>query len=143
MNILNIKLVALFFGIIVTTITTAYATDKTDKESAHMQSMHEHMTAMHAQMQAIHAEKDPEKRKQLMQAHRQSMHDGMRMMHSMNHKGRMGMMRGGKHKATKNGDTMSDCMRMEHMGHRMDMMEQMMEQMMLHEDAHRHHAHKQ
>ena len=132
----------LIFISIVSMITlTANATEKVDRHT-HMKNMDEHMTAMHDQMKAIHAEKDAEKRKQLMQAHRQSMHDGMKMMHAMGHKGRMGKMHREKHKTIKKEESMNDCMRMEHMGHRMDMMHQMMEQMMLHEDAHRHHAHK-
>ena len=143
MKKLNIKSLMLFISVLIVTSMTAYAREN-DNRHAHMQNMHDHMTAMHAQMQAIHAEKNPEKGKQLMQAHRQSMHEGMKMMHKMGHKGKMGMMHGEKHKANKKEESADNCKQMEHMGHRMDMMNQMMEQMMLHEDAHhRHHASKQ
>lgn len=118
-----------------------------------MQDMHELMGAMQAQMQAIHAEKDPEKRRQLMQAHRQSMHEGMSMMHDMGGKGMMGMMHGDGQKAKEDDGEDSDKSeyrhrhrdmdehaRMDHMEERMDMMQMMMEQMMQHEEAmHRHH----
>ena len=116
-----------------------------------MQDMYELMGAMQAQMQAIHAEKDPEKRRQLMQAHRQSMHEGMGMMHDMGGRGMMGMMHGDNQKARKGESEDSDkserrhrdmdeYARMDHMEERMDMMQMMMEQMMQHEEAmNRHH----
>ena len=131
-------------------ITAVYAVDKNNEETsnsvphkgpAHMEKMHTHMKMMKIQMQAIHDEKDPAKRKQLMQAHRQSMHEGMKMMRRMGGTGRMGMMHGDRQK-TKNKDRkINQHARMEHMEHRMDMMHMMMDQMMQHEDAHQHHHH--
>ena len=108
----------------------------------HMEGMNEHMEAMHAQMQAIHAEKDPEKRRALMEAHRQSMHEGMEMMNSMCGKGRMGMMHRDDNKKAEKGKTNLDKhARMDHLEHRMDMMQKMMDQMMQHEDVKHRHMH--
>lgn len=105
--------------------------------AGHSQEMDNHMTA-------IHAEKDPEKRRILMEAHRQSMHEGMEMMHGMGGNGRMGMM----HKQSDENDTakkgkgkMDDQVRMDNMEHRMDMMQKMMGQMMQYEDAKHRHMH--
>ena len=146
----TIPLLMIIISTVMMITTVVYATEKENegKESltseshrgpAHMQQMHQHMDAMHAQMQAIHAEKDPEKRQQLMQAHRQSMHEGMKMMHGMRGHGRMGMMQEEKPRHKKGDGKMDQNARMEHMEHRMDMMQRMMNQMMQHEEAHRHH----
>jgi hypothetical protein len=104
---------------------------------------------MHEQMQAIHAEKDPEKRKQLMQEHRKSMHEGMEMMHGMMGGGMMMGMHGDaskengkKHKHGKGEGPMDPESRMNMMEERMDMMQMMMEQMMQHEEAKHQHPKK-
>ncbi len=103
------------------------------------EEMSNHMEAMHAQMQAIHAEKDPEKRRILMQAHRQSMHEGMRMMHGRDGNGRMGMMHRGNKSDEQVKGKMDEHARLDRMEHRMETMHKMMEQMMQHDDVrHRH-----
>ena len=108
----------------------------------HMEEMNEHMATMHAQMLAIHAEKDPEKRRILMEAHRKSMHEGMQMMDNMYGMGRMGMMhRDGRKKAEKGKANLDKHARMDHLEHRMDIMQKMMDQMMQHEDAKHRHMH--
>lgn len=148
----NTLLIMLSICLAAVMTTTVYAAEKNldeaskSKSNNHMghmghgnsQKMDEHMAVMHAQMQAIHAEKDPAIRKQLMQAHRQSMHQGMQMMHGMGHKGKMGMMHKENGNTMKGKEKMGDHARMEHMEHRMDMMQKMMEQTMQHEEAHMH-----
>ena len=158
MKTLTTTLLTLAISIVAVMATTVYAAendlDKASKSeshhhmghmsSGHTQEMNDHMAAMHAQMQAIHAEKDPEKRRILMEAHRQSMHEGMQMMHGMGGNGRMGMMhrQSGKNDAAKKGKgKMDEHARMDHMEHRMDMMQKMMDQMMQHEDAKHRHMH--
>lgn len=155
MKTLTILLITLSICLVAVMTTTVYAAEKdldeTSKSKSHhhmghmghmghgnSQEMNEHMTVMHAQMQAIHAEKDPAIRKQLLQAHRQSMHEGMQMMHGMGGNGKMGMMHKENGKAMKGKEKIDDHAKMEHMEHRMDMMQKMMEQMMQHEDAHMH-----
>ena len=152
MKTLTTLLITLSICLVAVMATTVYAAEKdldeTSKSKSHhhmghmghgnSQEMNEHMTVMHAQMQAIHAEKDPAIRKQLMQAHRQSMHEGMQMMHGMGGNGKMGMMHKENGKAMKGKEKIDDHAKMEHMEHRMDMMQKMMEQMMQHEDAHMH-----
>lgn len=136
--------------------TAVFATEKESeattntvlhKGHAYREKMDTHMKMMKIQMQAIHEETDPEKRKVLMQAHRQSMHEGMKMMHGNGGHGMMGMMHGDKHKGMKNKTKdkehvqgkMDQHARMEHMEHRMNTMQMMMEQMMQHENAmHKH-----
>ena len=133
------KILLLFFGMLVIAIAAVNASEN-DSRDTHMQNMRDHMTSMHAQMQAIHAEKDPEKRQQLMQAHRESMHKGMEMMHEMGGEGKMGMHHRHKQQAKKKAENTENHRCMERMEHRVDAMQMMMEQMMMHEDAHRHHA---
>jgi hypothetical protein len=147
MKILTTTLLMLSISIAVLMNTTVYAAEehepsnasnsKSQTENAGMMKMHENMSAMQAQMQAIHAEKDPVKRKELMQAHRKSMHEGMQMMmQDMGGNGMMGgMMHGGKQKAMMGNRKMDEHARMDHMEERMNMMQQMMDQMMQHEDA--------
>ncbi len=146
MKTLTTLLILLSLCLVAAMATTVYAAEKdleeTSKSKSHhhmghmghgnSQEMNEHMTVMHAQMQAIHAEKDPAIRKQLMQAHRQSMHEGMQMMHGMGGKGKMGMMNKENDKAMKSKGKMDDQARMQHMEHRIDMMQ--------HEDAQHMHS---
>ena len=151
MKILTSTLLLLVISAL-TMVITVNASEKTldDEEIVshhhmgvkHMEGINEHMEAMHAQMQAIHAEKDPEKRRILMQAHRKSMHEGMQMMDNMCGMGRMGMMHRDDNKKAEKGKTNLDKhARMDHLEHRMDMMQKMMDQMMQHEDVKHRHMH--
>ncbi len=87
-----------------------------------MTKMHEHMEQMQAMMQAIKKEKDPAKRKQLMQKHMDNMQDSMKMMG--------GAMMGTTSKG--NMSTMSMDEKMNMMQNQMDMMGMMMQQMLEH-----------
>jgi len=108
-----------------------------------MMAMHSQMNQMQALMAKIHEEKDPNKRRELMQQHMAMMQSGMRMMMG---KGGQGMMGGnmGKGGAGMNGNGMMGdkdksapmmdmSQRMDMMQERMNMMQMMMEQMMDHD----------
>jgi hypothetical protein len=100
-----------------------------------MQKMHEHMKTMEAQMQAIRAEQDLDERKKLMQAHRKTIRDGMKMMmEDEGGKGKMGKMKEEIHKAMKGEEKTDVPARVENMEEHLDMMVQMMEQMMHHQN---------
>ena len=126
------------------TETESGAATNTELHKGHEQKekMDTHMKMMKIQMQAIREEADPEKRKVLMQAHRQSMREGMKMMRGNGGQGMMSMMHGDRNKGMKNKmkgkehshGKMDQHVRMEHMEHRMNTMQMMMEQMMQHED---------
>ena len=108
-----------------------------------MEKMQEKMKKMQEQMKKIHSAKDPAERQKLMKEHMQSMQEGMKMM------GRKGAaMKGGDMmvKAKKDqaesmtdaGDGMEMCMMMKKhksVESRMDMMQQMLEQLIEHETA--------
>ena len=80
--------------------------------------MPEMMTRMHEQMSQIQATADPKERERLMQEHMKTMHESMPMMQGM-----------------KEGAGPGGAQRMDAMSRRMDMMEQMMQQMLEHQKA--------
>jgi len=90
----------------------------------HMSQMQARMKAMQAQMDTIRNTKDPKERQKLMQEHMQAMQANMKMMRGMGGP----MMMGGGPMAG-----MDPKNQQEMMGHRMDMMQMMMEQMMQHQ----------
>jgi hypothetical protein len=86
--------------------------------SAPAGKMPEMMTRMQGQMKQIHATTDPKERARLMDEHMKAMHESMPMTRGM-----------------EEGSGMSGAQRMDAMGRRMDMMEQMMQQMLEHQKA--------
>ena len=133
-------------------ITAPPAAQQESKGSAGMegmQSMQKNMKAMHELMGKIQSSNDPAEKTQLLKQHMQAMRDQMKgmqgkggmMMGRMDggmgegakkQTNAMSMMCGGK-KGTKSGDMMMKCHRM--MQARMDMMQDMMGQMLEHEEA--------
>ncbi len=100
-----------------------------------MQKMHDHMKLMQVQMEAIRSETDLDRRKQLMQGHRQSIREGMKMMmKDDSNKGAMGKKKEEIHAAMKHEGKMSSHVRAENMEEHLDLMQQMMEQMMHHQN---------
>jgi hypothetical protein len=79
--------------------------------------MPEMMTRMHEQIKQIHGTSDPKERERLMAEHMKTMQESMPMMRGMNEGSAMG------------------AQRMDGMSRRMDMMEQMMQQMLEHQKA--------
>ncbi|MFK7816730.1 MAG: hypothetical protein AB8B92_10375 [Gammaproteobacteria bacterium] len=132
MKILITTLLVLSISTAVLMTATVYATDK---EYEHMQEMNEHMEIMEAQMQAIHAENNLDEREKLMQAHRNTIREGMKMMmEDEDGKGKMGKMKEEIHKAMKGEEKTDVHARMGNMEEHIDMMQQMMEQMMHHQN---------
>ena len=139
---------------------TAPAADEQESKSAAgmegMQSMQKNMKAMHELMEKIHSSNDPAEKTQLLKQHMQAMRDQMKGMQGkggmtmgmMNggmaegtktQSNGMAMMCGGK-KGTKSGDMMMKCHGM--MQARMEMMQDMMGQMLEHEEAEHELEHK-
>ncbi len=137
---------ALFMSIAFAMITTVSASEMkhehkgtTSSEShqahANMQKMHAHMQKMQKEMDAIRAEKNLDKRKELMQAHRKSIREGMEMMmQDDSGKGMMGKTKGDIHEAMKKEGKMDAHARVGNMEEHLDLMQQMMEQMMQHQN---------
>jgi periplasmic protein CpxP/Spy len=103
------------------------ATPSASSADAPHTAMQEHMKKMHAQMEKIRQTADPTERQKLMAEHMQAMHDGMGMMCGMGG----GCMGGGM----KHGGMMQGGMMKHHemMEKRMDMMQNMMQQMLEHQ----------
>jgi len=127
-------------------VTTVYASEKEHEHKGasnaetqgghdHMQKMNEHMETMEAQMQAIRAEQDIDERLKLMQAHRKTIRESMKMMmEDEGGKGKMGMMKEEIHKAMRGEEKTNVHARIGNMEEHLDMMQQMMEQMMHHQN---------
>jgi hypothetical protein len=133
-------------------VTTAPETDtKGEGEMGMMKSMQDGMKKMKELMEKLQATTDPEEKAKLLKQHMQAMREQMEKMRGMGGGMRMGMMDGGMgqgskkagggmgmkmcggKKGMKSGDMMMKCHRM--MQARMDMMQEMMGQMLEHEDA--------
>ena len=135
------------------TITAPAAVEQESKSAAGMagmQSMQQNMKTMYELMEKIHSTSDPAEKTQLLKQHMQAMRDQLKDMQGMSggmmkgmmdggmeqgakkQKDGMAMMCGGK-KGMKSGDMMMKCHRM--MQARMDMMQDMMGQMLEHEEA--------
>lgn len=100
-----------------------------------MKNMQEHMQKMQGLMQKIQTAKTPEEKKKLMQEHMDMMQSGMKMMKDMKGMGMMGdgnMMAGKMDDGKMNSGKTCNSNAMEQ---RMDMMEQMMDQIMQHQAA--------
>ena len=92
----------------------------------HMSKMQENMKTMQQQVAKLRATSDPKERQKLMREHMQTMQENMKTMRGMGGP----MMMGGGPMAG-----MDPKNQQEMMGHRMDMMQMMMEQMMQHDQA--------
>ena len=117
--------------------------------AAAMQPMQQNMKTMHEVMEKIQSSSDPAEKAELLKQHLQAMHDQMKMMLGMSGGMMMGMTQGGMgseakkrtngtamscgKKGMKPGDMMMKCHQM--MQARMDMMQDMMGQMLEHEEA--------
>jgi len=133
-----------------TTPPAAAEDSKGEAAMGMMKSMQQNMKIMHELMEKIHSTSDPAEKTQLLKQHMQAMRDQMKDMQGMSggmmkgmmdggveqgakkQKDAMAMMCGGK-KGGKSGDMMMKCHRM--MQTRVDMMQEMMGQMLEHEEA--------
>ena len=99
-----------------------------------MPRMQDNMKKMQDLMAKIHASNDVAERRQLLEQHSKAMQEQMEMMHGM------GRGAGGMQGASPTDEGMMKKMMMNHqsMQDRMDMMEQMMGQMLQHQDAQQH-----
>jgi hypothetical protein len=95
-------------------------------------NMHGQMQKMQETMDKIHQAKSPQERQKLMDEHMSMMQDGMGMMRDM-HAARMDMKERGMMGNTKMGDGQMPMCGVDGAEQRMDMMEQMLEQMKQHQ----------
>lgn len=132
MKILTTTLLVLSISSAALMTATIYASEI---EHEHMQKMNEHMDLMQSQMQAIRAEKNIDERIKLMEAHRKTIREGMKMMmEDDGGKGKMGMMKEEIHKAMKGEKNTDVHAHIGNMEEHLDLMQQMMEQMMHHQN---------
>tara|TARA_R110002096_G_scaffold285724_1_gene479469 strand:+ start:129 stop:683 length:555 start_codon:yes stop_codon:yes gene_type:complete len=95
------------------------------KESKELNKMSDQVQLMEDQMKEIHAEKDPEKRRALMDEHKKTMHQVMNMMNNSNYT---------KHQLGRHTHKMSPKRRADVMEKHMIMMQKTMNQMMQRQD---------
>ena len=98
----------------------------------HNDEMEAHLKDMQALMDKMHATKDPQERRKLMEQHQKDMQEMMKMMHSTSDEMKMGMMSGGPRSGKPN--PKGEKQRQHLLEKRIDMMNMMMEQMMMHDE---------